>query len=246
VAFDKPVWRRIVQIGNHHLIDTDQPSLSGADVALVHEFHKLYYYLWLRRGAHTHDLSWFGYQAMKCPLDLWLYQELIVRTRPDAIVETGTWNGGSALFLAMILDQIGHGRVITIDTEPKPGRPEHPRLSYLTGSSVDPAIVAMVRETVGIGRAMVILDSDHRAGHVYDELLAYSPLVQPGDYLIVEDTNVNGHPVWPDFGPGPTEAVEKFLAETDEFAIDPRCERFLLTLNPRGYLRRVKPMPVAG
>jgi cephalosporin hydroxylase len=88
---------------------------------------------------------------------------------------------------------------------------------------------------------MVILDSDHRAGHVYDELIAYSPLVQLGDYLIVEDTNLNGHPVYADFGPGPTEAVDKFLAEHDSFCVDTGCERFLMTLNPGGYLRRRKP-----
>ena len=85
---------------------------------------------------------------------------------------------------------------------------------------------------------MVILDSDHRAPHVYDEIIAYSALVRVGDYLIVEDTNVNGHPTYPEFGPGPMEAVDRFLSENDEFAIDERCERFLMTLNPRGYLKR--------
>jgi cephalosporin hydroxylase len=140
--------------------------------------------------------------------------------------------------MATILDQIGHGRVITVDIEMVSDPPEHPRLSYLTGSSVDPQIVAQVRDFVGNERAMVVLDSDHAAPHVYEEMRAYSPLVQVGDYLIVEDTNVNGHPVWPDFGPGPMEAVDRFLSESDEFVIDGRCERFMMTLSPRGYLRR--------
>jgi hypothetical protein len=63
-------------------------------------------------------------------------------------------------------------------------------------------------------------------------------LIHPGDYLIVEDTSVNGHPTFPEFGPGPMEAVEKFLATTNDFVIDERCERFLMTLHPRGYLKR--------
>jgi cephalosporin hydroxylase len=70
---------------------------------------------------------------------------------------------------------------------------------------------------------------------------AYSPLVHLGDYMIVEDTNVNGHPAWPDFGPGPMEAVNRFLSARRDFEIDERCERFMMTLNPRGYLRRREP-----
>ena len=218
--------------------NSDQPPLSREETEIVNRFHDLYYRRWLTLGADTKKLSWFGYRLTKCPLDLWLYQELLVRTRPEVVIETGTQFGGSAFFIATILDQIDHGRVITIDIEREPDLPEHPRLSYLTGSSVDPQIVAQIRDAVGSKRALVILDSDHSAAHVYQEMLAYSPFVQLGDYLIVEDTNVNGHPVWPDFGPGPMEAVDKFLSETDEFEIDERCERFLMTLNPRGYLRR--------
>jgi len=116
--------------------------------------------------------------------------------------------------------------------------PAHSRIDYVTGSSTDDAIVRRVRDQVGGRRAMVVLDSDHTADHVHAELVAYSPLVQRGDYLIVEDTNVNGHPAYPSFGPGPMEAVNRFLAYHDDFCIDERCERFLMTLCPRGYLRR--------
>lgn len=220
--------------------DRDQPPLSSAEAEVVRRFHDLYYRHWLARGADTINLSWFGHEILKCPLDLWMYQELLVRTRPDFVVETGTWRGGSALYFAMLFDHIGHGRVVTVDVDVKPDRPEHPRIRYLTGSSVDPAVVARVRDEVGGHRALVVLDSDHHAAHVHAELTAYSPLVHPDDYLIVEDTNVNGHPVFPDFGPGPMEAVDRFLSTSDAFVIDPRCERFLLTLHPRGYLRRVR------
>lgn len=217
-----------------------QSPLSSEEAEVVRRFHELYYrrYRGAEDGANTINLSWFGHHLMKCPLDLWIYQELLVRTCPDIVVETGTFHGGSALFFAMILDHLGHGRVLTVDIEPKPNRPEHPRVSYVIGSSVESRVIDQVREEVGGHRAMVVLDSNHDAEHVYKEILAYSPLVQPGDYLIVEDTNLNGHPALPGFGPGPMEAVDKFLSENDDFVIDQRCERFLMTLNPRGYLRR--------
>jgi cephalosporin hydroxylase len=218
--------------------DRDQPRLSFSDTRAVRRFHELYYNRWTK-GADTINLSWFGYHLLKCPLDLWIYQELIVRTRPDFVIETGTFGGGSALYFAMLFDQLEHGQVITIDIERKPEWPVHPRIIYVTGSSVDDQITTRVRQEVGNRRVMVVLDSDHHADHVYQELRAYSPLVQTGDYLIVEDTNVNKHPVAPGFGPGPMEAVARFLSGNKEFVIDERCERFLMTLQPRGYLRRL-------
>jgi cephalosporin hydroxylase len=220
--------------------DRDQPPLTPEEKDVVSRFHDLFYEHWRRRGGDTINLSWFGYEVRKCPLDLWVYQELLVSTRPDLVIETGTLFGGSALFMATIMDIIGRGRVISIDREDRPGRPVHPRISYWLGSSVDETIVAKVRKAAGGGRAMVVLDSNHSAAHVFQEIMSYSPLVRVGDYLVVEDTNVNGHPTYPDFGPGPMEAVEKFLSETDAFVVDERCERFLLTLNPKGYLKRIK------
>ena len=224
-----------------YFVDREQAPLSAADAEVVRKFHELYYRRWTEQNADTINLSWFGHELLKCPLDLWVYQELLVRTRPDFVVETGTYCGGSALYFAMLLDQLGHGRVITIDIDEKPNRPEQSRITYVTGSSVEPEVINRVREEVGDGRAMVVLDSAHQAPHVYEELVAYSALVRVDDYLIVEDTNVNGHPVNPEFGPGPMEAVEKFLAESDEFVSDRCCERFLMTLYPRGYLKRIKP-----
>jgi cephalosporin hydroxylase len=87
---------------------------------------------------------------------------------------------------------------------------------------------------------LVVLDSDHRRDHVLAELYAYAPLVTPGSYLVVEDTNVNGHPVYEEFGPGPMEAVEDFLKDRDDFAADPTREKLLFTFNPRGWLRKLR------
>jgi cephalosporin hydroxylase len=71
-------------------------------------------------------------------------------------------------------------------------------------------------------------------------MYAYAPLVTVGSYLIVEDTNINGHPVLPEFGPGPGEAVEEFLAKTDDFEVDRSAEKFFVSMNPGGYLRRAR------
>lgn len=67
----------------------------------------------------------------------------------------------------------------------------------------------------------------------------YAALVNPGNYLIVEDTNVSGNPVFdPRFNRGPIEAVEEFLSGNSQFVRDPNCEKYLLTFNPGGFLLR--------
>lgn len=216
-----------------------QPPLTPDERRIVDAFHDLYYRRW-REGGDTINASWLGWRTLKCPLDVWIYQELIARLRPEVIVETGTFMGGSALFLASICDLVGGGEVVTIDLDDRhrAERPLHPRIRYLSGSSVAPEIAAQVAAIVGGRSCLLILDSDHSRDHVLAELRSLSPLVSPGSYVIVEDTNVNGHPTYPDFGPGPMEAVDTFLAEDARFEIDPDLERFLLTLNPRGFLRR--------
>lgn len=206
----------------------------------MERFHRLYYDLH-RFGGTWARTTWLGVPVLKCPLDLWIYQEILDEVRPDLIVETGTAAGGSALYLASLCDVLGRGRVITVDVADRPGRPAHPRLTYLAGSSVAPETLAAVRARIGAGeRVLAILDSDHRFAHVLAELRAYGPLVSPGSYLIVEDSNLNGRPVRPGHGPGPAEAIEAFLGETADFVVDRDREKFLLSFNPGGYLRRVR------
>jgi cephalosporin hydroxylase len=179
-------------------------------------------------------------RARKCPLDLWAYQEIIYETRPDIIVECGTADGGSALFFASICDLVRNGRVITVDIT-ESARPTHERITYLTGSSVNEETVGCIRHTITDGdKVMVILDSDHTKDHVRKELRLYSDLVTVGNYLTVEDTNINGHPVLKSFGPGPMEAVQEFLTGNEDFIIDKNREKFFMTFNPEGYLKRVK------
>ncbi len=181
---------------------------------------------------------WLGARALKNPLDLWIYQEIINDTRPDVIVETGTAHGGSAAFLAGICELVGSGEVISIDIEPvSPDYPQHSLITYLGGrSSTADEVLAEVRARTKGKRTMVILDSDHSQAHVAAELKAYGPLVSPGCYLIVEDTNIGL--VSRDLLPGPAQAVKTFLAQTQEFETDTSCERYLITNHPGGYLRR--------
>lgn len=202
------------------------------------EFHAKYYYskVW----AETYFL---GKKVFKCPNDLWIYQEILWETKPDVIIECGTFHGGSALYYAKLFDIMNsNGQIITIDVDAMPGMPVHERITYLYGSSISAEILDKVKGLIqGKEKIMVILDSDHSCDHVLKELELYHGFVTKGCYLVVEDSNINGHPVYSGFGqgPGPMEAMDEFLPKHPEFEIDKSKEKFMMSFNPNGYLKRL-------
>ncbi|MEN6617432.1 MAG: CmcI family methyltransferase [Syntrophorhabdus sp.] len=207
---------------------------------IVSRFHKLYYDA-ASVGKTWKNTRWLGVYTQKCPLDLWIYQEILWDTRPDLIIECGTAEGGTTLYLASMCDLIGTGKIVSVDIDTRPKRPSHPRITYIAGSSIAPDVVSEVKKHIKKDeKVMVILDSDHSKKHVDQELRIYSDFVSRNCYLIVEDSNVNGHPVLIDHGPGPMEAIDEFLVKDNRFFIDEEKEKFFMTFNPRGYLKRNK------
>lgn len=213
------------------------PEDNDAEAAeAVRRFLRLYY----ERGSGTwQNTFWLGTKVYKSPLDLWIYQELIHELKPELIVECGTAAGGSALFFASMCDLVGRGQVLTIDVNARPGRPSHPRIQYLTGSSTaESTLHAVTKASKDATSVLVVIDSDHACKHVLEEMRLYAEVVTTGSYLIVEDGIVNGNPVLPEFGPGPSEAITQFLMERHDFTVDNSREKLLMTFNPRGYLRK--------
>ena len=187
--------------------------------------------------------TWLGVPLVKTPADILVLQQIIVETRPELIVETGVYVGGSAALFASLQEALGiDGKVIAVDVDLSFVHQrvrDNPRIELLEGSSTDPGIVSHIRAAAKGRRTMVDLDADHRAHHVLEELRTYADLVTPNCYLIVEDSWFGGRPVREDAVPGPSEALDAWLAEDPPFESDRWRERYLLTQNPRGYLRRV-------
>ena len=186
--------------------------------------------------------SWLGVPIWKEPADLWTYQHIIHETRPDLIIETGTLFGGSAFYFATLCDLIDNGTVMSVDIQHlAEDLPQHPRVEYVLGSSIAPEVVGRIKLAAqAAGAVLVILDSDHRYSHVIQELRTYGQLVTPGSYMIVEDTMFD-FTASTDFGRGPAAAVAEYLGESSQFEVDRSRERYLVTQNPGGYLRRVEP-----
>lgn len=179
----------------------------------------LAYLKWYYETNVWKNLQYRGVRISKLPLDLWNYQEIIFENDIHWVLETGTCHGGSALFFADLLSAGGReGCVITMDITHEvlhPAAAAHPRIRLLLGDSARDSTRQQVLTQLPEERSgglLLVLDSDHAAAHVSRELELWVPILRPGDYLVVEDTIVNGHPVRPEFGPGPLEALESFVA----------------------------------
>jgi cephalosporin hydroxylase len=218
-------------------------ELRGVDLEELRRVTARFGVLYERLSWQTLGATrWLGQSIVKPPQDIVSLQEIVYETRPDLIIETGVFGGGSAFFFASLFDLLGiDGQVIGVDINVStvPAEViEHPRIRLIEGSSTNPRIVASLTEAAQGRRVMVDLDSDHSAHHVDAELRALAPLVSPGCYLVVEDTWLGGSPLERDAGSGPGGAVQTWLEEGQPFEIDRWRERLLLTSNPGGYLLR--------
>jgi cephalosporin hydroxylase len=205
---------------------------------------------------YTYNFSWMGRPVIQYPQDLMAMQEILWRTRPDLVIETGIAHGGSLVFCASILELLGSGEVLGIDIDIRAHNREaiesHPmarRIRMLEGSSVDEETLRRVREIAdGKARVLVVLDSNHTHEHVLRELELYGPLVTEGSYMVVFDTVVEDMPedAFPDRpwgrGDNPKTAVREYLSRTDRFVVDHDVEnKLLISVAPEGYLRCVRP-----
>lgn len=201
------------------------------------------YLRWFHETNVWKRMTWRGVRTLKLPSDMWSYQEIIVERRVQWVVETGTRHGGATLFFADLLDSMSaNGKVLSLDITHDavhPSARSNPRVELLLGDSGSPDLSERIASRLPEDRGPVfmILDSDHSAVHVYRELRRLVPLLRSGDYLVVEDTIVNGHPVRPEHGPGPWEALDRFLAEQpDQLTPDHARERkFGCTAAVRGF-----------
>jgi cephalosporin hydroxylase len=186
------------------------------------------------------ESTYFGIRTWKSPIDFWIYQELIYELQPDVVVEIGNHSGGSTLALAHICDSLNRGRVIGVDVSHAAVAPEvrsHPRIKLIEGDACA-SFKAVSQLMKARDQVLVIEDSSHTFENTLAVLETYSPLVKPGGYFIVEDGichhGLDGGP-----SPGPYEAAEVFVERNRSFEIDRSREAFLITWNPKGYLRRV-------
>ena len=205
---------------------------------------------------YSYNFSWMGRPIIQYPQDMIAMQEIIWDVKPDLVIETGIAHGGSLIYYASILELIGHGEVLGIDIDirkhNKAEIEKHPmfrRIKMIEGSSVDEATAQQVKKIAeNKERIIVCLDSNHTHEHVLKELELYAPLVSLNSYIIVFDTIVEDLPEgyfsqkrpW-GISNNPRTAVDEFLKTHSDFIVDETIDnKLLISVGPRGYLKRIK------
>jgi cephalosporin hydroxylase/glycosyltransferase involved in cell wall biosynthesis len=240
-------WRKIFQsLAERQQVHPRQIMSSEVQMDRISQNEVCENYLKWFYDAHIwKQMSWCGVRTLKLPQDMWNYQEIIFEKKIDWVVETGSRHGGSALFFSQILKaRNAAGFVISIDIDSSALQVEEGEgIRFLSGDSASPEMVAKVEQLIGNlrGRVFLILDSDHTFDHVLKELQVWVPFLRSGDYLVVEDTVINGHPVRPDFGAGPFEAVQTFIANNPNLLTNDveRESKFGVTFAKKGYYIRL-------
>lgn len=200
----------------------------------------------------VHQTNWLGEPILNLAQDMFALQEIIFKTRPKFIIESGVAWGGSLLFYSTLMEVLGGERIIGIDIYVPEDLKERigsfgrlsDRITWINASSVEQSTIDKVKEIIGNSReVVVILDSNHTHDHVLKELRLYSPMVGKGYYLVCADTIIEYQPE-PDYRPrpwghgnNPKTALDQFFKENDRFKVDKGIEnKLLLTNNPGGYL----------
>jgi cephalosporin hydroxylase len=207
---------------------------------MMHLFNKSYSLKGIDAGHHK--VTYRGVKTVKCPFDYVIYQMLICKIKPDLVVEIGTHQGGSTLYLADLLEVNGCGHIHTID---------------LPGNIVDPLVAAHPRITVFTGgykaydrqqlqaykNILVIEDGSHQYEDSLEALRLFAPFIATNSYFVVEDGIVNELGMSSSFNGGPQRAIKEFLKENDQFMVDREyCDLFgrNATFNVNGYLKKIK------
>lgn len=197
------------------------------------ETYELLSDLWLKTSwnqKYSYTFTWLGRPIIQHPEDLVRLQEAIYNLKPDVIVETGVAHGGSLIFYAGLMQNMGKGKVIGVDIEIRPHNrtaiEAHPLSSYISLIEGDSASMEIVEQAQSLikedDKVLVILDSNHSYEHVLKELNAYHHLVTKGSYIIATDGIMKyvydtplGDPSWVE--DNPVTAVNEFLQENADF-----------------------------
>jgi cephalosporin hydroxylase len=197
----------------------------------------------IQKGAARY--SYRGIRMLKNPFEMALYPLLLWEVKPRTIIEIGSNTGASAIWFADLMAAYGiDGKVISIDITVPEANVQRKNVSFLKGDALKLGEVLTPDVLSSIARPLLVIeDSAHYPETSRAVLEFFDPVLQPGEYIVIEDGNVTDLAIAHKYRGGPGVAIAEFLARaSDRYEIDARlCDFFgaNFTGNTNGYLKRI-------
>lgn len=187
-------------------------------------------------------VTYKGIQAIRCPFDYVIFQMIIFEVKPDLIIEIGTNQGGSALYLADLMNSYGiDGEIHSIDINDNAVEnvKSNPRIKLFTTGWENYDLEL----TKKFNKVLVIEDAAHTYECTLGAINKFAPVVSVNSYMIVEDGIINDIGMEEMFDGGPLKSLREFLPLHPEFVVDRSwCDMFgkNATFNVNGYLKKIR------
>jgi cephalosporin hydroxylase len=193
----------------------------------------------------SHNYAYRGVPMIKNPFDFALYPMLLWNVKPRTIIEIGSKEGGSGLWLGDLIDNfdldchIYSLDIVRVDSV------SHPRVTFMEANG------RLLGETLSaefinsLPRPLLIIeDADHAYETSIGVLEFFHPHLQLGEYIVIEDGIISDIVQDPSYNSGPHRALKEFLGRyPDHYEIDGNyCDFFgyNLTWCTNGFLKKVR------
>lgn len=194
----------------------------------------------------VHHYRYKGVQMVKSPFDIALYPLIIWDLKPRTIIEIGSKEGGSALWLADQTRSFGLAtRILSIDLL-RVESVQDPLITFSKGNGRSLEAVLTDQVLCSLPHPwLVIEDADHSYQTSYAVLKFFDSWLTTNDIIVVEDGIMSDlYPsTFPESTSGPHIALKKFLEErpSDYAIIADYCDFFgyNVTWSTNGILRRL-------
>ena len=185
--FSKKLRKWIQRMSKYSSGVKSRSLVKHKDFQQINDWGLADWLLYHQREIVYSQVRWMGIPTTKNVLDAWIYQEIIYEVQPEIVIEIGSYNGGSTLYFANLLELLKKGKVVSIDMSRDAYKVSNDRIIEITGESSSQEVLNKVYEISANKTVLVVHDADHHCDQVLRDLNNYAPLVSVGSYFIVED-----------------------------------------------------------
>jgi cephalosporin hydroxylase len=163
--------------------------IYGSELYQLNNFDE---FLLTIKDTKWNKFKWKGLTLMKDPFTITTYQQFLQDKKPKTIIEFGTWDGGSALWMSDIIESIGETvSIFTFDNDSSKITSQLTDNKNITFTELD---VYNIREYVdnnlqklkNLPKPILVIEDCH---HNLKEILEQCDrFLDSDDYIIVEDT----------------------------------------------------------